>query len=131
MGMHGAQIKSAICTLMLLLSLTMYGQDDDTVQYIHGLPETGEDTSQRIPQEDLAPAHSLVNISVQQIPKDLFKKLNDEPQFEGWQAGIIQLDKNTGLFWIHIKADSVTRSYGFNAEGKPVTVREKDIPIEN
>jgi hypothetical protein len=125
--MYSAQMKYAICTFILLISLTVHGQNDDTVQYIHGLPETGEDTSQQIPQEDIAPAHSLVDISVEQLPNELFKKLNDEPQFKGWQAGIIQFDRNTRLYWVRIKEDSVIRSYGFNGQGKPVSVREKNI----
>jgi len=125
--MYSAQMKYAICTFMLFISLTVRGQDDDTVQYIHGLPETGEDTSQQIPQEDISPAPSLVDVSVEQLPKEMFKKLNDEPQFKGWQAGLIQYDKNTRLFWVHIKEDSVMRSYGFSGEGKPLSVREKDI----
>jgi hypothetical protein len=120
-------MKYAICTFMLLISLMVHGQDDDTVQYIHGLPETGEDTAQQLPPEDVAPARALKEIPAEQLPSELFKKLNEEPQFRGWQAGIIQFDRNTNLFWVHIKEDSVMRSYGFNGEGKPVSVREKNI----
>jgi hypothetical protein len=124
-------MKYVICTFMLLISLMVHGQDDDTVQYTHGLPETGEDTAQQLPPEDVAPAHSLKDIPAEQLPNELFKKLNEEPQFRGWQAGIIQFDRNTNLFWVHIKEDSVMRSYGFNGEGKPVSVREKNILQEN
>ena len=117
--------------IVFLLSVLAYfpgiSQDDDTIQYIHGLPETGEDTAQQVPQEDLAPADSMVQIGVDQVPRELLKTLTKEPQFSGWQNDVLLLDKNTGLYWLHMKRGNVRRSYGFNNNGKPVSMNEKTI----
>ena len=45
---------TAILSLCFFLSLSARGQDDDTVQYIHGLPETGEMADQPAPSDDVA-----------------------------------------------------------------------------
>ena len=116
-----------VLLFFLLTGLPVLAQDDDTIQYIHGLPETGEDTSQQVPQQDMAPADSMVEIGVEQLPRDLFKTLNKEPQFAGWQNDVLQLDKNTGLYWLHMRRGNVVRSYGFNQHGKPVSMTEKTI----
>jgi hypothetical protein len=120
-----------ICMLSFLfvlsVSLTVFSQDDDTIQYIHGLPETGEDTAQQIITQDFAPADSVVEVSVEQIPQALFKTLSEGPQYAGWQNHIIQLDKNTELYWLHIRSGRNVRSYGFSPNGKPVSYRETTL----
>ena len=122
-------MKTLIISIALLLCAPVFGicQDDDSIQYIHGLPETVEDTAQAVDQEDFLPADSLVEISPEQLPRELFRTLNEEPQFEGWENGNIQRDKNTKLFWLHLRSDSVSRSYGFAPNGKVVSVEEKSL----
>jgi hypothetical protein len=116
-----------VLLLWVLACFPVLGQDDDTLQYIYGLPETGEDTSQQIPQHDLAPADTMVQIGVEQVPRELLRTLSKEPQFAGWQNDVLQLNKNTGLYWLHMRRGNVMRSYGFNRHGKPVSMNEKTI----
>ena len=116
-----------VLTLILVVVTAARAQDDDTLQFVHGLPLTGEDTVQATPQQDLAPTDSIVNLSAEQIPTPLYKELDDGPQYRGWRKGLLQLDRNTGLYWIHIDDGKVRRSYGFSKDGKPVSVNEKNI----
>lgn len=123
-------MKFVITSLFFLLTaFAAYAQDDDTVQYIHGLPQTGEDTvQQEIPQDDVAPTDSIVQLSPEQLPRELAKALGENPLYKGWEKSTIQLDRNTGLYWLHIRDQRTTRSYGFDDEGHPVTIREKTDP---
>jgi hypothetical protein len=110
----------------LLLALAAGAQDDDTIRFIHGLPETGEDTSQQIPQEDLGAKDSIVQISHEQIPHALLRTLSREPQYKGWETDGLELDNNTKVYWIHITDKNTIRSYGFRDNGQLVSVREKN-----
>jgi hypothetical protein len=116
--------------ILVIIPIIVCAQDDDTIQYIHGLPVTGEDTLQQIPQEDLAPADSVAQISPEQLPRELLRTLNGDSIYRGWQKHSIQLDKNTGLYWVHIRESTRVRSYGFNANGKQVSIRERTITSE-
>jgi hypothetical protein len=118
-------MKLSLTSLLFFLAIAAYGQDDDTVQYIHGLPQTGEDTVQQTPRDDIAPADSIVQLSPEQLPRDLIKALDENPLYKGWEKSTIQIDKNTGLYWLHIRDRQTVRSYGFDDEGHPVSIREK------
>jgi hypothetical protein len=120
----------AIVFLFLLISLaaqTSVAQDDDSITFVHGLPITGEDSAQDVPAYDFAPTDSLVRITAEHIPGALRKTLSEEPLFKGWQRDTIILDKNTGLYWLHRKAGTGIRSYGFNSSGKQVSFRERTL----
>jgi hypothetical protein len=124
-------MKAWITAIILFLgAASARGQDDDTIKYVHGLPVTGEDTLQQVPPDDVAPVDSIVQLSAEQIPRELFRELNENPLYKGWQNHTLQIDKNTGLYWLHIRDRETVRSYGFNRDGKPVSVREKSIPAE-
>lgn len=101
-----------------------YGQDD-SLRYIRGLPQHGDDTVQQVPEPDYQPRDNFVEIANEQLPPAVYKTLEEGPQYHGWQDAPLMLDKNTGLYWIHFTDDSTTRSYGFNKNGDPVSVRER------
>lgn len=107
------------------ISVTAFGQDDDTINYVHGLPETEDIRASDFPEHDFGPKDSVVTLSVDQLPRELTETLEEQPQYKGWRKETIVLDKNTGLYWLHIKDTTTVRSYGFNANGKPVAVRER------
>ena len=105
------------------------GQDDDTVQYIHGLPQTGEDTvTQSWPKDDVAPADSIVQLSADQLPRDLVKSLDGNPLYKGWKNQTLQIDKNTGMYWIHFREQRRVRSYAFDESGHVVSLKEVTLP---
>jgi hypothetical protein len=114
----------------ILLCNVAFCQDDDTIQYIHGLPESVEDTSQQIPQ-DFLPRDQYLNISIEQIPQELYGTLTEQPLYKGWQNQVILLDKNTGLYWLRMRTKDVVRFYGFNANGKIVSYKETTLKQNN
>ena len=120
-------MKIVLIVTLYLVSHVALCQDDDTIQYHHGLPETVEDTAQEIPQSDFNPKDSRVEISVEQLPQDVVKTLDKGPQYKGWQDGIILFDKKTELYWLQLKNDNSVRSYGFDKKGNSVSVQEKDF----
>lgn len=121
------RLTTTIAVLFLTI-LSVCGQDDDTVQYIHGLPQTGEDTvTQTITKDDVAPTDSIVQLSVEQLPRELVKALNDNSLYKGWEKHTLQIDKNTGLYWLHIRDRRRVRSYAFDGEGHVVSVNERTL----
>jgi hypothetical protein len=126
-----AKMKITIVVLVFFTCLSgstaVYSQDDDTIQYIHGLPETGEDTLQAPPRDDFQPTDSFVEIAVEQLPQALVKTLNDDAVYAGWENSIVQLDKNTGNYWIQIQKGDVIRYFCFNQQGKIVSMDERNV----
>jgi hypothetical protein len=122
---------ATICiTLVILATGAASAQDDDTISYVHGLPVTGEDSAQQVPQDDLHPPDSIVQISAKQIPKPLLRTLNETALYKGWQNQVVQFDKNTGLYWLHMRDKTIVRSYGFDNRGKPVSFQERTVKEE-
>jgi hypothetical protein len=124
------RLHSYLFAVCILLCNVAFSQDDDTIQYIHGLPESVEDTSQQIPQ-DFPPRDQFVEISIEQIPQELYETLTEQPLYKGWQNQVMLLDKNTGLYWLRMKTKDVVRLYGFNANGKSVSFNEITLKQNN
>jgi hypothetical protein len=114
-----------LAVLCFVSSQAAFSQDDDTIQFIHGLPETGEDTSQQLPQQDAPPADREVEVTLQQLPSALRETLAERPEYKGWQKATITLQKNTGYYIISI-ADSVrVRQFLLDKDGNQLSMNEK------
>ena len=118
--------RTLVLALIICCPISVFAQDDDTIQFHHGLPEEQEDTVSKIQQQDFKPTDNFVEISAEQVPQELYKTLNREKLFKGWEHQVLQLDKNTGTYWLQIKDNARVRSYGLTAEGKIISVREKE-----
>jgi hypothetical protein len=112
--------------LICLLSSALYAQDDDTIQFIQGLPVIEEDTVQQVPQPDVTPYQNKQIIKPQQLPPGVRNALNKDSLFVNWQREEILVDKNTGLYWINFNIENKRRSYGFNSRGDIVSFKETD-----
>ena len=100
--------------------------DDDTVQYSHGLPVTGEDTlSQQTDTVDREPKDIQIKVKNDQIPAALRATLMKGEQYIGWERSAIFFERNTRLFVVRIKQGETTRIYRFNGEGNVVSYNEK------
>lgn len=116
---------------LLMLSLCffatnwLFAQGDDSIQFIHGLPVTGEDTAQPVPQTDYAPEDNMVRVHPDSIPSPIAEAWDEFAPLKNWRNETIVFDRNTELYWIRIKQDSTLRSYGYTREGHPVSIKEK------
>ena len=104
------------------------GQTDvaDTVEYVHGLPVTGEDTITEN-DNDLR-EEFLEKIPKQHIPKQLIKTLRDDALYGGWERNPVYRNRKTGLYIVTVmESDSVKRVFGFNDNGKAITFDESTV----
>jgi hypothetical protein len=114
-----------IAVLCFVSSQTAFSQDDDTIQFFHGLPETGEDTSQQLPQQDVPPINREVDVTLKQLPSPLRQTLAERPEYKGWEKATITLQKNTGYYMVNI-ADSVrVRQFLLDKDGNQLSMNEK------
>ena len=120
----------AIVALLLWCTPPACAQDDDTIEFVHGLPVTGEDTAQQIPQDEVPPADSLLQLAPRQVPRKLREAFEENTLFTGWRKHQILLDKHTGVYWLHLREGNTLRRYGFTEDGNPVSIMENDIPAE-
>jgi hypothetical protein len=121
-------IKLIFAVCLLMASLPVVAQDDDTIQFIHCLPETGEDTAQQTAHEGALPSGHVVAVTVQQVPQPLYNALDKEKMFKGWRSQEILFDKDSKLYWINFIDGNIRRSYAFDAKGHIVTLREVTLP---
>jgi hypothetical protein len=118
--------KLLITCALIVFATALYAQDDDTIQFIQGLPVMDEDTVQHIPQPDVAPYFNKKSIRPQQLPRRVRNALNTNDLFVNWQNEKITVDNNTGLYWIVFSNENKVRSYGFNSRGDIVSFSETD-----
>jgi hypothetical protein len=114
----------ALSFLTLIASAPSQAQDDDTIAFKHGLPETGEDTATVV---GLRPDGELVQISAEQVPQALYKHLNSEPQFKNWANHVLLLDKKTERYWLRMKRNDTLHTYVFAPDGTTVSVDVQNI----
>ena len=125
------RISLAIAGLVIGLNLIGFHlvcaqADDDTIQYSHGLPITGEDTlSQEVDTLDREPKDVQIRLESGQIPTALRKTLRRGEQYKGWEQSAIFIQKNTGLYVVRITEGGTTRIYRFNGNGKAVSYDEE------
>lgn len=100
-------------------------QEDDTIQFIQGLPEAGTDSSlyDDVRLDD-PPAH-FRKVDPAGIPAELREELEQNSLFQGWRERPVWLDEKTGLYWIDLAEGGDVRSYGLDSEGQTVSVKQK------
>ena len=119
-------MKRTICiaaALLLLAVFPVFGQDDST-RYIHGLPVSDDDTVRNFPQRDRQPDNRHRALSVRELPSELRKVLDEEPQYEGWRDSTVYLEVNTDLYIVPVKYDGGIKIFGLKENGNPVTYSE-------
>jgi hypothetical protein len=113
-------------TILYLLSVTILNAQTDT---------TITDTLDNVRQEnlywqqlpkDLPPYRDSVEISLNDVPKEIQNALRDEPQYLGWEHAKVFYDKNTTIYRVYIPspAEQSIRIYGLSKAGEPVTFNE-------
>jgi uncharacterized protein (DUF1330 family) len=125
-GKSGPMLSRLLFCSFLFTSVIAYSQDDDTIQFVQGLPVTGEDTSQNEYQSGLNTAN-LTKLTPEQIPPKLLRTLKKDSLFANWKNGEVYLDEKTGLYWIEFSEGNVVRTFGLSARGHPVTIRESEV----
>jgi hypothetical protein len=106
---------------------TAFAQND-SLEFIHGLPVIEDDTVQQFPQEDLEPLSNYTRIAKNEIPPRLQRTLKHDDLYKGWENSPIYLDRNTGLYILHLSSATSVRTYRFNESGKPVSYSETAKP---
>ncbi len=102
-----------------------FGQGNDSIEYIHGLPRTGDDTIQ--PQApDRTPYRQLTRISAHELPPKLLSRLQRNDVYNGWENATYYYDSRVQRYEIHFRSDSLTRVYGFDRQGRPTTYDQFD-----
>lgn len=120
-----------IAVWLMLIANVCYAQRD-TLVYIQGLPQTGEDTlAQQTRPADLSSLANYRQIRKAELPEAIQKTLRAEDKlYKGWKRGSLLLDENTGLYWIQISENNIIRSYAFSAAGEAVNIDEQIKPAE-
>lgn len=111
--------------MILSLSISVFAQDDDTIQYIQGLPESGNDESEQIPPAD-PQFNKMSRVSPERVPAPLQKAFNENPKFSNWRDGDVYYDKNTRLYRLVFNREEALITYSFDSEGNLVSLNEKD-----
>jgi hypothetical protein len=117
----------ALCFFTCGVCLASFAQDDDTIAFKHGLPETGEDTAAA---PGLEPDASFIQISPEQVPQPLYNYLNSEPQFNKWTENVLLFDRKTNRYWLRMTNGKSLRTFIFTPDGKTVSIDERDISNE-
>lgn len=116
-------MKRTICiaaALLLLGVIPVFGQDDST-RYIHGLPVSDDDTVRNFPQRDRQPNNRYRPLSVSELPSELRKVLDEEPQYEGWRDSTVYFEKNTDLYIVPVKYEGGIKIFGLQEDGNAMT----------
>jgi hypothetical protein len=99
----------------------------DSVYYSNGVAVIKEDTVEA-PIEDLEPKSNYIRLSLQDVPKNLKRTLNEDILFRGWEKSPLYFDKNLKLYVLHLTTGSSIRSFRFGEDGKPVSYNETTKP---
>jgi|GEM_PF-5513888 len=110
----------------VLLVLQTHGQDDST-QYIDGIPVTESDTARDFPSNDFYPKDHHELIQRTKLPVQLRKVLDHNSLYHGWQQFPVYLDKNSNLYMIRIKQENILKVFGLDDHGNVVTYDEVEI----
>ena len=114
----------------ILLAISAAFSQDDTTQFINGLPVTEDDTARAVPP-DLGPKNRVTAVPEQNIPAGLLKVLREDEQYQGWQDTTVYFEQNTGLYLVPVKYEKGVKIFGLTKNGNPVTYRESDAPDDS
>jgi hypothetical protein len=117
------QVILIIAALLFAASIDLIAQDDST-QYINGIPITADDSVANAIPEDQFPKKNYQFVTPAKLPKKLLAALTEKNQFKGWEKKGVYLDRNTGLYIITIPIKNGRRIFGLDENGKAVTYDE-------
>jgi hypothetical protein len=121
---------SLLCMTLILVSPSVIAQTADSIRFVQGIPMVGEDSAQAAPQGDQVPYDKLRSLRPENLPAAVQKELNENEMFSGWRSDArVEYDKNTELYWVHFSDSGKVRSYAFNSQGAPVSIREKNDTV--
>jgi hypothetical protein len=88
-------------------------------------PDTLKEAKQTDPEAKNLPhdthyTKDHVKITSKQIPAGVKRTLESGSQFEGWEKGSFYKNKSGNLYTLEITKGDTTRTYRFDASGKPV-----------
>jgi hypothetical protein len=115
-----------IFLVLPLIGLAQQKDLTDTTVFRYGLPVSNDDTTKQIrTDEDLA--NQWVPVDAKKIPDALRRTLERKEVYDGWEQGQIYYDKSINQYVVRIREAKSIRTYGFSAEGAPVTFAEENI----
>lgn len=110
----------AICVAAAVPSFAQ----DDSVRLIHGLPVAEDTVNEEVTSTPLL--HSAEEISPDDLPAKVVRALRRKEIYRGWEEGRIFFERKPGLYRIEIPVGDVTRIFGLDTAGRPVTYDEYD-----
>ena len=116
---------------LILVPAAVLAQRADSIGFVQGVHMAGEDSAQAVPPDDRAPHDHIKLLQPENLPSAVQKELNGNELFSGWRSRArVEYDKNTDMYWVHFSDSGKVRSYAFNSEGAPVSVREKNDSMD-
>ena len=116
--------------ILILVSHTAMAQNADSIRFVQGVPMVGEDSAQAVPQSDQVPYNKIRLLKPENLPGDVQKELDENELFSGWRTDArVEYNRNTEIYWIHFSDSGKVRSYAFNSQGAPVSIREKNDTV--
>jgi hypothetical protein len=124
-------IRELLVAAILVFTCVVHAiAQDDSTQYINGIPVTEQDSVDNPPPADLFPKENHQLVPRQKLPKKLLEALTEKSQFNGWEKTGVYLDTNTGLYIVTIPLDRGRKVFGLDKKGKTVTYDEVSEKIE-
>ena len=120
-------MKNVLVILSLLLPIvSALGQhDDDTLDFVQGLPETGEEADVPPVSPDEVNDDSKIEVPTAQIPSAIRETLKDTAIFGQEQR--VLYDRKIKLYRVEVERANVMRFYTMDEDGKITSVQEKNI----
>jgi hypothetical protein len=125
--MKNLRVLISALTLFVFAAVSPAASQDDSTQYILGIPVSEDDTVENFPGRDLPPGQNHVRVPSEKLPEHLQKVLKNKSIYKGWHLSPVYLDKNTNLYLITIRGKDAVRVFGLDEYGKPVTYDEVSI----
>ena len=115
-------------SLILAANVSMLAQqDDDTVEFVQGLPETGEEAElPPVSPDDVNEQYKVV-VPKSEIPPAIAEALKDTSVFSGWDDHGLYFDRKIKLYRVEVTRDNIRRFYTLDEDGNIVSVQEKNI----
>src|SRR3989337_3846222 len=93
-----------IAAFLFAGATSVFSQEDST-QYINGLPVSEYDTVQQFLPGDLEPKNRLTEVPPNALPSAVLEALKKEDQYKGWQDSTVYFESNTGLYLVPVKTN--------------------------
>ncbi len=122
-------MKIALTVVLLLLPTGAVLAQADSLRLIHGLPHTGSDTVHE-GYYARPPVDRAQVVSPRHLPRRIKRVLSRNDIYQGWENGRIYFDREAERYRLYLRGDSITRVFGFDTRGNPVTYDEFDNDID-